>query len=104
MSYLNSTSITAGSAAELASTRKEGKYVALALNHTIITITIETIGLIVSKASSFFLQELGHRLSVSTDNPQKSAFLFQRLSVALQLYNAVCIFGMVDVVQDNDSY
>ena len=59
-----------------------------------------------SKASSF-LQEPGRRRSVTNGNSRKSAFLFQQLSVALQqykLYNAVCIRGTFDVVQDNDSH
>ena len=41
MSCLNSTSVTAGSAAEQALLRKEEKYAALALSHTFIPITIE---------------------------------------------------------------
>ena len=55
-----------------------------------------------SKASSF-LQKLGRRLSVTTGSSRESAFLFQRLSVALQQYNAVCIRGTFGAVQNNDS-
>ena len=33
----------------------------------------------------------------------KSAFLFQRLSIALQHHNEVCISGTFGAVQDNDS-
>ena len=103
MSYLNSTSVTAGSAVEQASARKEKKkYAALASSHTFILIVIEKMGPIGSKASSF-LQEFGRRLSVTTGNPQESAFLFQRLSFALQQYNAVCIRGTFGAVQENDS-
>jgi hypothetical protein len=40
-----------------------------------------------------FLRELGRRLSLATDDPRETAFLFQRLSVALQQYNAVCFRG-----------
>ena len=61
LSYLNSTSVTAGSAAEQASARKEEKYAALALSHTFISDAIETMNPICSKALSF-LQELGRRL------------------------------------------
>ena len=52
MSYLNSTSITAGCAAEQASARKEEKYAVLALSHIFTPIAIETMGPIGSKASS----------------------------------------------------
>ena len=97
MSHINSTSVIACSAAEQASACKEEKFATLVLSHTIIPIAIETMGPIDSKASSF-LQELGRRLSVTTDNPRESAFLFQRLSVALQRYNAECIHGTFGAV------
>ena len=54
------------------------------------------------KASSFS-QELGRRLPVTTGNPRESAFLFQRLSVALQRFNAVRIRDTFGAAQDNDS-
>jgi len=37
--------------------------------------------------------ELGRRITRITDDKRESAFLFQRLSVAIQLYNAVAIQG-----------
>ena len=101
-SYIHSTSVIAGSAAELASSRKEEKYATLSLSHTFIPIAIETMGPIGSKALSF-LQELGRRLTVATGNPRETVFLYQRLSVALQRFNAVCIHGTFDSAQDNDS-
>ena len=52
MSYLNSTSVIAGSATEQASAREE-KYTALALSHTFIPIATATISLIGFKASFF---------------------------------------------------
>ena len=63
---------------------------------------IGTVGPIGLKASSF-LQKLGRHLSVITDNQRESAFLFQRLSVALQRYNEVFFRGTFDAVQENDS-
>jgi len=40
-----------------------------------------------------FLGELGIRITHITDDKRESAFLFQRLSVAVQRYNAVAIKG-----------
>ena len=102
MSYLNSTLVTAGSAAEQASTRKKDVYAALAISHIFIPIAIGTISQIRSKVSSF-LQKLGRRLSVTTGNSRESAFLFQQLSVALQRYNTVCIRGTFGAIQDSKS-
>ena len=84
MSYLSSSSVVQLNRPR--SARKQEKYAALAFSHTFIPIAIETMGSIGSKASSF-LQELDRRLSVTTGNPRESAFLFLRLSVALQ-----CVF------------
>jgi hypothetical protein len=91
-SYLPSTSTSAGSAAEIAALRKEDKYASATANYTFIPIALETLGAIGTKATSF-LRELGRRLSLATDDPRETAFLFQRLSVALQQYNAVCFRG-----------
>ena len=55
MSYFNSTSVTAISATEQASARKEEKYATLAfISHIFIPIAIEIMDLIDTKASSFF--------------------------------------------------
>ena len=91
-SYLSSTSITAGSAAELAANRKEEKYVELTTTHTFVPLAFETLGPICSKAL-VFLRELGRRLTLATDDNRETVFLFQRLSIAIQRFNAVCFAG-----------
>jgi hypothetical protein len=37
------------------------------------------------------LSELGHRISSVTEDPRETSFIFQRLSVAVQRFNAVCL-------------
>jgi hypothetical protein len=91
-SYLSSTSVTAGSASEIAASRKEEKYIDLATMHTFVPLAFETLGPICSKALTF-LRELGRRLTMATDNICETAFLFQRLSIAIQRFNAVCFAG-----------
>jgi hypothetical protein len=91
-SYLASTSTTAGAAAEGAASRKELKYQALASTHAFIPLAFETLGPINSKAISFF-NELGHRLSTLTGEPRETAFLFQRISIAVQRFNSICFHG-----------
>jgi hypothetical protein len=91
-SYVDSTSATPGSAAEIAAARKELKYTELASSHIFIPLAFETLGPIGSKAS-LFLRQLGHRLSLKTGDKRETAFLFQRLSIALQRFNAVCVMG-----------
>jgi hypothetical protein len=99
-SYLSSTSVTAAAAAESAASRKETKYATLSTTRIFIPIALESLGPIGSKATSF-LKELGRRLSVSTDNPMETAYLFQRVSVAVQRFNAVCVLGCFSSQQDD---
>jgi len=47
----------------------------------------------ISKDGMDFLCELGRRMTQYTDDHRESAFLFQRLSVLIQRYNAVAVFG-----------
>jgi hypothetical protein len=37
--------------------------------------------------------ELGRRLTIATDDPRETMFLFQRISIAIQRFNAVCFAG-----------
>jgi hypothetical protein len=37
-----------------------------------------------------FLSGLGHRISVITDDPRETRFLFQQKAVYIQRFNAVC--------------
>jgi len=88
-SYIQVTSSTAGAAAEGAADRKELKYRSLAHTHTFIPLAFETLGPINAKGSAFFIQ-LGRRLSAFTDDMRKTSFLFQRSSLTIQRYNAIC--------------
>jgi hypothetical protein len=103
-SYLSHTSVNAAAAAELATTRKERKYTVLSATHTFIPIAFESLGPVGSRATRF-LKELGRRLTVATDNPLETSYLFQRVSIALQRFNAICVmdsFGKEQI--DNDMH
>ena len=99
-SYLASTSMTAAAAAQLAATRKETKYVDLLTTHHFFPLAFESMGPIGSKAT-IFLKELGRCLTLATDNLLETAHLFQRLSVALQRFNAVRVLGCFGGKQDD---
>jgi len=49
-----------------------------------------------------FLNDLGKRMIQSTDDHRESAFLFQRLSMLIQRYNAVAVLGTFDHTTPND--
>jgi len=44
----------------------------------------------INQAGRDFLSSLGHRLSLVSDDPRESSFLFQRLSVSIQRFDSVC--------------
>jgi hypothetical protein len=89
-SYLASTAVLAGSAADSAAARKESKYIELANRYEFVPIAMETHGPLNTKAASF-LSELGRRITIATSDTQETSHLYQRLSVALQRFNAVCV-------------
>ena len=92
-SYLHSTSRTAGAAAETAADKKTAKYALLMQTYVFVPIAVETMGAINSDGLQF-LGDLGRRITQVTDDIRESKFLFQRLSVLIERYNAVaCIQG-----------
>jgi len=75
--------------------RKTAKYVPLTQSYSFIPIAAETMGAINNDGIEF-LGELGRRITRITDDKRESAFLFQRLSMTIQRYNAVafqCTFA-----------
>ena len=100
-SYLSATASSAGSAAELAATRKEAKYSLLSSDYHFIPLALETLGPVGSKATTF-LRQLGRRMSTASEDPRETTFLFQRLSIAIQRFNAVCFQGSFGDAPDID--
>ena len=78
----------AGGAAENAATRKEDKYVDLLQTYTFIPLAFETLKPINVNGVEF-LQELGRRLAAISDDNRQISFLFQRISITLQRFNAI---------------
>jgi len=53
-------------------------------------IALETLGLI-NESAVEFLNTLGHRIAVISSDDKEGQFLYQRLSIALQLFNAILL-------------
>ena len=75
---------------------KVSKYAGLSVSHLFVPIAIETLGPI-NEAGHSFLSELGRRLSTISDDPGESFFLFQRISILIQMFNEVAFRGTFDV-------
>ena len=91
-SYIAGTSVTAGSAAEAAAERKVAKHTDLARHLLFVPIALETFGPICTEGLSF-IREIGRRITTITSDPRETAFLFQRLSISVQRFSAVCFAG-----------
>jgi hypothetical protein len=89
-SYVLQSAVYAASAAEIAASRKESKCSTLSHSYEFFLVAIETLGPL-SASSQIFLSEIGRRIAQRTSDPRESAFLFQRISVAIQRFNAVCL-------------
>ena len=90
-SYLAASATRAGAAAGLAEERKNQKYRALLDTHVFIPIAMETLGPINNKGLDF-ISDLGVNCHKPPANPE-SRFLFQRISITIQRFNAVAFSG-----------
>src|SRR6218665_3051344 len=91
-SYLPDTSLTAGAAVERASTRKTEKYSEISSTNLFTPLALETLGPINGEGLSSF-SELGQKLRATTGEMRETAFLFQRISITIQRFNAVAFRG-----------
>ena len=82
----------AGLVAAQAEEKKRSKYLHLASDHSFTPVAIETSG-VIGPQSLVFLHELGRRLEQTTGEANSRAYLFQRLSIAIQRGNAASVLG-----------
>ena len=93
-SHLSQSALAAGSAAVRAEEGKLGKYAELAAsgNYVFIPIAIETLGSWGPSALSV-CAEIGGRTANITGEVRSTAFLKQRLDIAIQKGNAAAVLG-----------
>jgi hypothetical protein len=91
-SHISSTSQLAGAAANAAETNKKQKYSGLPQNVDFVPIGIETSGSW-GEEGLHFVKQLGRRIVAITKDPRSGTFLLQRISLAIQRGNAICVLG-----------
>jgi hypothetical protein len=101
-SHLPTSAQAQGGVAEAAALLKETKYTPLTNNYAFVPIAFETLGPI-NSSGRLLISELGRRISALTGEVRESSFLFQRLSVLVQRFNAVCFRGTFVLSPDSDS-
>ena len=100
-SYLYLSAACARSAAKGATSRLEIKYEALNYSDIFIPLAFETYRPINNKVTKF-LQELGRRLRIISDDPRESAFFFQRISITLQRFNAIAFSNTLTLASETE--
>jgi hypothetical protein len=93
---MDMTTVEAGSAAEFAAARKMSKYQGIAERYDFVPLAFESHGAM-SEASKELLKVLGHRLATRSGDLRETAYLFQRISVILQQYNAVLLHDTFNI-------
>lgn len=91
-SYVHLSALSAANAAENAASKKVAKYALIMNNYDFSPIAFETLGPINSSGQAL-IEQLGRRMSTVSGDPREGAFLFQRLSITMQRYNALAIRG-----------
>ena len=101
-SYVARTASEAGAAAEMAATRKEEKYVDLSTRYFFrADCGIETLGVFNASARVLF-DDLGRRITSSSGEARETSFLYQRVSVLIQRYNAVLLHDSLPTTDRTD--
>ena len=81
-----------GSAARCAEERKRVKYSSLCERYTFVPFAVETTG-VLGPAAALLVKDLGKRLTASTGDRRETAWLAQRISVAVARGNAASVLA-----------
>ena len=87
-SYIDRAALEAGAAAEMAATRKEEKYVDLGARYIFEPIAVETLG-VFDASARHLLDDIGRRISENLGEARETTFLYQRILIWMQRFNAV---------------
>jgi len=74
----------------MAATRKEEKYVDLGARYIFEPIAVETV-CVFNASARHLLDDLGRRISENTGEARETSFLYQRISILVQRFNAVLL-------------
>ena len=95
-SYIDLTCTVAGKLAERAAKEKRTFYKELLehCDHIFVAFAIETFGPICAEGKKFIV-DIGKKIEEISGEKRSTQFLFQRISIALQNYNAGCVMGTI---------
>jgi len=85
----------------MAATRKEEKYVDLGARYMSEPIAVETLG-VFNASARHLLDDLGRRISEKTGEARETSFLYQRISILVQRFNAVLLHDSLPATDSTD--
>ena len=91
-SVVIASAVEPGAAARAAETRKIKRYTALSTQYIFAPLAVETTG-VIGAGGTTLIKELGRRISSTTGERRETAWLWQRLSMAIIRGNAAAIHG-----------
>ena len=100
-SYIDRTALEAGAEAEMAATCKEAKYVDLGARYIFESIAVETLG-VFNASARHLLDDLGRRISENTGEARETSFLYQKISILVQRFNAVLLHDSLPATDCTD--
>jgi Reverse transcriptase (RNA-dependent DNA polymerase) len=100
-SYMATAASEAGAVAELAAARKRSKYQDLTAQYDFYPLAFESHGAMCTDSMEL-LGELGRRMSIKTGENRETAYLFQRISVIIQRFNAVLLYDSFNIEDHPD--
>ena len=86
-SYTSGAAHEAGATAEVAATRKEAKYAGITGRYLFEPIAVETLGPL-NCSARLLMNDIGKKISCMSGEARAAGFLFQRIPVLVQRFNA----------------
>ena len=98
--HLDSTSLQAGAAADNAAITKKTKYTGITDTHIFIPVAIETGGSWNAETTEL-IQDIEKRITIINGDPREMAYLFQRITAAIQKANTLIYQSTFQTTESN---
>ena len=85
----------------MAASRKEEKYDDLGTRYIFEPFAVETLG-VFNASARHLLDDLGMRISLNSGEARETSYLYQRISVLVQRFNAVLLHDSLPVADSTD--
>jgi len=85
----------------MAASRKVEKYLDLGARYIFEPVAVESLG-VFNASARHLLSDLGRRISLNSGKARETSFLYQRISILVQRFNAVLLHDSLPAVDSMD--